>query len=162
MKNLLLMLIIISLFVACGDDDSSSTTTPAKSKTELLTNGKWKFQSGTIDPAIDMNGTDVTDFFELLDDCDEDDLLNYKADGTFAHEEGATVCDTSSSPGDIYDTGMWTWNSDETMITETSDSGDVQEITVISLTESQMQASVVEQFDTTGTDYTITVVLVRP
>lgn len=156
-------LFIAGVLFACGDDDSADPT-PSKSKTELLTQGKWKFQSGTVDPAITIGTTQITDFLQLLDECERDDILNYNADGTYAHETGAMVCDSTDSPNSVDDTGTWVFNADETKITETDgENGETNEITVISISETSLVGSVSQTFDgdSTNTEYIITVTLER-
>ncbi len=161
MRNLFLLTIIASLFVACGDDDSGSTPGASKSKTELLTEGKWKISAMTIDPAVDMgNGTLITDFYNnFLDECDRDDLLNWNADGTYAHDEGETSCDSASAGGEVYDEGTWSFNADQTLLTEINSDGDTSEITIVSITSTQLVGQVIEEFD--STEHTITATLIK-
>ncbi|MEQ8359622.1 MAG: DUF5004 domain-containing protein [Cytophagales bacterium] len=161
MRNLLLLTIISSLFIACGDDDSGSTPGASKSKTELLTEGKWQITAMTIAPAVDLGGGNlVTDFYNnFLEECDRDDLLNWNADGTYAHEEGAISCDSAGTGGEVYDEGDWSFNASETVLTEISNDGDTSTFTIVSITSSQIVATVIEEFDTT--EHTITATLIK-
>ena len=86
-------------------------------------------------------------------------FLTGTPNGTYAHDEGAISCDSTSTGGEVYEEGTWSFNADETMLTEISSDGDTSEITIVSITASQIVGQVIEEFDTT--EHTITATLIK-
>lgn len=151
MKKITLLLLLATLigFGACKKDNNTATP---KTKKELLTAKVWKQTARTITPAIEVDGKLENDLFAHDDACDKDDLYRYKADNTFSYEEGATKCDPTSP--DIYDTGTWTFSSDETKLILVYKSNDSYVVNLLELTESTLKVSSVE--DDNGVTYTTT------
>jgi hypothetical protein len=142
-----LALPVALLFVQCKKDSKPQT------KTEILTSGKWKTSSYTINPAFDWDGdgTTETDILSVSDECSKDDFVQFNSNGTILGDEGPTKCD----PGDPQ-TFSLTWSFEENE-TKLNIDGDVY--TIETLSDQQIKLSIVEDFD--ATSYTSTLVLVH-
>lgn len=158
MKKLTLILMVAALAFAtsCKKDEDSNSPAPtsSKSKTEKLTARAWKVTARTISPAINVNGTMVTDLHALDDECDKDDLYKFKIDKTFTLEEGATKCDPADPQ--IYGTGTWAFNADETQLILTyagigTSTSNILEVTETTAKLSQVETSNGVQYTTTTT-----------
>jgi hypothetical protein len=130
--NLLLILTVFLSFLSCTDEDKPS-------KKELISGHKWILEAYTVDPALNWDGygTMVTNIFAQLDPCTQDDIFNLSSNGTYTAEEGATKCDINDPQ--VFGTGTWTFNSDETVlvITYTGET-DVDNYQIKELTSSKM------------------------
>ena len=91
-------------FTGCDKDDDD---TPAKTKTELLTQSSWKFQSATA------SGTDITNNPAIL--CIKDDVISFSSNGTGTVVEGVNIC-TPTTAGSF----TWSFQTNETMIVMSS------------------------------------------
>ena len=154
MKNYLLLLAVaasVSLS-SCGNDDDEVTP---KTKTELLTASGWKATSLTVSPAIDFNmdGTPDSDLMQFVDACSKDDITTFKTDKTYTEDEGATKCDPADPQ--VFATGNWTFNGDETAVTLT-ETGATQSdtYTIAELTENTLKYTQTETIS--GQTYTFT------
>ncbi len=69
----------------------------AKTKTELLTTGTWKYTASSINPAYDYysDGILATNIFSIMKPCEKDDFETYKTNGEWEYNEGPTKCDPS-------------------------------------------------------------------
>lgn len=95
----------LSLFIiSC---DKNDTPAPAKTKTELLTTGTWKFSSATA------NGTDISNQNPPFEPCKKDNILSFTASGNGNINEGATKCNVAD-PSDTPFT--WNWLNSETTL----------------------------------------------
>jgi outer membrane lipoprotein-sorting protein len=144
MKKVLLSLVLLSLFV--GGCKKEETTVP-KSKTDLLCAHYWKAISINVNPPIDLDGTPVSDLLSIMDDCQKDDLVKYNNDKTVIYDEGATKC-YPNSPQTT--SGTWSFNSDETILTE-----DDEDLTLVELNETTLKLKIVQ--DIAGVDYTYSI-----
>ena len=130
-----------------GDDGSTKT------KTEMLTTGKWLMESGTITPSIEVDifGTKVTisNYWQLLaaingttdaEPCVKDNLMIFNTDSTLILDEGATKCDPADPQQE--DGGNWMFKENETKITFSAFPYDPlkeeRTMKIISLTDSKM------------------------
>lgn len=86
-------------FFACSKDGDENNP-PAKTKTELLTQGTWKYSAATA------GGVDASSF---IDDCYKDNTLTFNTNGTGMVNESANVC--SPSTAGAFD---WSFQSGET------------------------------------------------
>ena len=121
-KNLLLTLSFIAVLFISSCKDDTKEPTPAKTKTENLCSAPWKATAATIDPAIDVGGTQVTDWYSQFEACMKDDLVKYESNKTGTYDEGATKCD----PTDPQNTPFtWTFDLSETKLTEDGDTYDI-------------------------------------
>ncbi|HYX06918.1 MAG TPA: lipocalin family protein [Bacteroidales bacterium] len=157
MKKLLSLFSVVVLLMlagSCKKDDETSLN-----KTDLLCKAPWKLTAATIDPAFPMpdfsgNTVSITDFYaQMVDDCSKDDTQKYNSDGTFTFDEGSVKCDSETPQTS---TGTWTFNPDETIITETDPDGSYS-YHMIKITENEMQISEVMPMD--GVNYTITMTM---
>jgi len=138
------LVIMIIALVNCKKD---STLT----KKEMLTGKNWILSACTVSPAMSFNGTTSTDWFGHLDACIGDNILMFNTNGTFTTDEGAIKC--NSADPQVEDSGTWTFNADETVISMTHSASAATTMTIISLSSSKMQVS----WATTGTTaYTFT------
>lgn len=156
MKNNIFLLIIASFLVlGCTKEEA------AKTNTELLTNGSqkvWIIKSITSDPAYPLgNGIFVTDVFAKNPACFNDDLHVYKADKTYALEEGLTKC-VATDP-QVWDTGTWVFSSTESILSRKSGQGHRDyEYEIISLTADKW---IYSRIDTqNGVNYKLTFTLI--
>jgi len=83
--NAFTLLLAAASITACSKDSA-----PSKTKTELLTQAAWKFESEGID--IDKNGTIEAPTGEV-EDCNKDDVFTFITGGTGTRDEGATKCE---------------------------------------------------------------------
>ena len=93
----LLLVIASATYAPSCKKDTDDNDNIAKTKTELLTTGSWKYTSCTIDPAYDYygDGNPTTNIFNIMKDCEKDDFETYKTNGTWEYNEGPTKCDPS-------------------------------------------------------------------
>ena len=126
-----------ALFVtSCTDKskDDETVTPKAKTKTELITAGKWQMSAGTL--TMTENGKDTTyDFFADMEACTKDDFMTFGADGKGTEDEGATKCDPSD---DQTTAGTWSFYQNETKLITTTD-GDADTADIVELTESTLK-----------------------
>ena len=98
MKKQLIYLVTVlasSMFLLSSCDKDNDNTTP-KTKTQLISQGSWKFSSATI------NGSDASGMVQA---CQKDNILVFAAAGTGNASEGPTKCN-SGDPDNI----PFTWN----------------------------------------------------
>ena len=112
MKKLLTLMFpgfVIALFIfsACSKS-SSNNNPPPKTKTELISQGSWKFKSATV------NGSDAS---ALIQACQRDNIVVFAAAGTGNVNEGPTKCN-ASDPSDIPFT--WSFQNSETVLVVSS------------------------------------------
>jgi hypothetical protein len=141
-------LLIVSLCLAtfsCKKDD-------APSKKDLISGKNWMLISETVSPAINFNGILITDLYAQLDDCTKDDISKFNANGTYTFEEGATKCDVNDPQ--VFDSGTWVFNSDQTILVLTSPSNGTINAEIIELTSSKIVTS--QQSTIDGINYTVT------
>ncbi len=145
MKKVLLSIALLNIFMAgCKKEE----TTVSKSKTELLCAHYWKVVSLTVNPPLDLDGSPVSDLLSIMDDCQKDDLVKYNTDKTLIFDEGATKCDPASPQTS---SGTWSFNSDETILTE-----DDEDLTLVELNETTLKLKIVQ--DIAGVDYTYSII----
>jgi len=84
------------VFVSCQKDENDDHAN-AKTKTELLTTGTWKYTGATVKPAYDYygDGAPTENIFAIMKDCEKDDFESYKTDGVWEYNEGPSKCDPS-------------------------------------------------------------------
>ena len=147
--QILLTCMALFLLVSCAKEKPPAPK--AKTKTEMITAHYWKVVAATIDPPLVVGGTPISDLYAQMDACDKDDIQKYNTNGTTVTDEGPTKCD----PADPQTTqGAWSFNSNETIITE-----DGSDAKLLNLTETECKMSRVENID--GINYTLTITLVK-
>ena len=93
------LVITSATFAPSCQKDKDENDNMAKTKTELLTTGSWKYTSCIIDLAYDYygDGNSTTNIFNIMKDCEKDDFETYKTNGTLEYNEGPTKCDIVST-----------------------------------------------------------------
>jgi hypothetical protein len=124
-------IVLLSGLILAGT--SCSKDEDEKTNKDLLVGKNWKMTALTINPAV----FGVTDFYSVLPACTADDLTKFNSDGTVNFDEGASKCE-SGDPQTTY--GTWSLNSDQTVISVTSD-GLTEAYTISELTETVLKFS---------------------
>lgn len=147
-KNAALLVITVVVIAGCKKNDNS-----APSKTQLLTTGSWTRTSDYIDPAVDVNGDGVDDheIFNFYDDCDKDDMLIFKSDGTVTFDAGPLKCDPTD-PQTQSTTWKFLTNESQLMI-GTGSSQETVDLVELSATALKYKIT----YNVQGTTYTETV-----
>lgn len=104
-KVLLPVLIMLVFIEACDKDDDKSN------KDYLIAKSCWSLSKAETQN-IDSTWTDVTGF--LFKACDLDNCMNFKTDGKFIVDEGATKC-TPTAP-QTNNQGTWSMTPDEKQV----------------------------------------------
>lgn len=141
------LLLIVSLFLAtlsCKKDEEPT-------KKELLCGKNWTLVAETVSPAINLNGTLITDLYSQLEDCSKDDIGIFNTNGTYTFEEGPTKCDVNDPQ--VWDSGTWVFNSDQTILVLTGSDGTLN-AKIVELTSSKLATS--QEMTIDGIKYTIT------
>ncbi|MEM9052168.1 MAG: hypothetical protein AAGC47_08975 [Bacteroidota bacterium] len=151
---MLLFLGVLS-FTSCNDDDDEEDP-PAPTRSELLTAKNWSISELTVNPAlaIGQNGNPETNLIPFTPACVLDDFENYNSGGTFTWEEGASKCDPNDP--DIFASGNWLWNSDETKLIVQENDGSSIEFTIVSISSTEMVRERVEVDQAAQVTYTFT------
>jgi hypothetical protein len=94
--SLLIVLFAANFFIFSSCNKNDYNPPAPKTKTQLLTQGSWKFKSATA------NGGDASGF---LSACQKDNIYTFVAGGTGTADEGATKCNVGDQQ-----TNSITWN----------------------------------------------------
>lgn len=130
MKKLISILLILFAvnFLLSSSCKKNNDPPAAKTKTELLSQGTWKFKSAVV-------GT--TDYSNNLQTCQKDNILTFLAAGTGNVDEGPTKCNAADPQ-----TNPFTWNfqTNETklFISTLLFTGGSNTFDLISLTETEL------------------------
>jgi Lipocalin-like domain len=156
MKKTLLLLSASFMMTFASCTKEAIAPVVVKTQTELLLhNGaSWKLTAATVDPALPVGGTLITNYYAQLDACDKDETYLYSANPITA-TTGSVVIDNSvkcnSSEQSKY-AGTWSFNSDGSLTTSYGTSSSTEK--VLSLTESKFVTAQVIPIG--GINYTIT------
>ena len=139
---LLFPLALVMSLTSCKKEEETKPTS-APTKTDLLTGKDWIVTAATIDPGLPNpnGGGAITDYFNssLVPACSKDDFERYEKPNVYKTDEGAVRC----SGGAQNETGTWTFNSTETVIT--TQVGTTAEIyNILNLTDIQLKVSQVQ------------------
>ena len=120
-------LLMLTLFYGnCNKDDNP----PAKSKTELLTQGNWKFDHATASGAGDISNS--------VNACIKDNIATFSSNGTLVIDESTNVCSPSYA-------GNYTWSlqNGETILHLSAPlfPGGSNDFTLVSLNETNLVVS---------------------
>ena len=110
MKYLVGIIMIGSLYLqsGCSKDDAPSGPT----NTELIASAAWKYNTSGVD--VNNDGfIDAPVPTGYILDCDKDNTLTFKNDGTGTLDEGANKCDPSSPQTSAF---TWAFKNGETYI----------------------------------------------
>ena len=117
------------LLAGCGKDDAPPA--PAKTKTELISQGSWKFQSANSSLLGDISGNPLLA-------CYVDNVMTFAANGNGSISEGTVSCSTA-----LPSSFTWAFQSSETMLhlNFTLFNGGSPDFTINSLTETNLVLS---------------------
>ncbi len=101
MKAIFLQLVLICVIFSCKKDE-----TP----TQILQKHNWLITGETISPAVNINGTNITDVYVLLNACARDNFIHFNSDKTITQDEGASKCNTTDPQTKV--AGKWDLSSD--------------------------------------------------
>lgn len=126
-------LLIIGLALFAIGCSKSNNGTPAATKTQLISK-TWK-QTDIL--ASLGGGVQTSVFTTALTACQQDNLWQFKSDGTYTISEGPSRCPASTS--DVVATGTWTFQENETKISFTDTVNGTQSFTILELTSTMMK-----------------------
>jgi hypothetical protein len=114
------------LLTGCGKE---SDPPPAKTKTQLISQGNWKFDHATA------GGTDISG---SVNACFKDNTATFTGAGAMTLDESANVC-TPSYAGNY----TWTFQSSETVLHLSAPifTGGSSDFTIVALTETNLVLS---------------------
>ncbi len=159
MRKLALLSLLGIGLLSLGSCKKEEEAAPTRKSLLTAGTGTWKLTASTISPGINVGGTTITDFYGQMDACEKDDLFIFTSASAnnYKEEEGATKCDPADPQ--IAATGNWTMSSDEKKLsitsTETGETvSETEEVTISSMTSTQMVGTFTEEID--GINYTLT------
>lgn len=127
--SLLAILAVLFLLPACQKDNNIPSS--SKTKTQLITQGTWKFSAATV------NGADASGYLQA---CQKDNIYTFVAAGTGTIDEGASKCNGSDPQ-----TNPFTWNfaNSESIlhISTVLFTGGSNDFTLVSLTDTELKGS---------------------
>lgn len=141
----------LSTLESCTKDDDSGSTETSVTKSGLLSDGGWIMKSALFVYPAPVGEQNV---FDLMDDCSKDDIVYFKSDKTISGDEGAIKCDPNDPQ--TTDDGTWALASNDTKLVITED-GDVTELTIKSLTSSELVIEIIEYDSTLSGNITRTI-----
>lgn len=130
-------LVAISFF-ACNTMTDSSTH---DAKVSALVEKDWRLVSWQYDPGLNISGVIVTDNFALLAPCVTDGISRYESDGVFIEDEGNEKCDDGNNQ---INSGKWSLNESQTLLTKTFDGGSPLVYTVETLNDTSLVISMLD------------------
>ena len=128
-----LALAALTTIQSCKKDEDDDKATPSVSKESLLTSDGW------VQKSAELAGVDV---YALIPDCEKDNIIYFNADKTGTKDEGALKCDDADPQSS--DIGTWELMDGKLV---TTDDGDVQELTIVTLTSTELVLEVVDEND---------------
>ncbi len=110
----LIFLVILFSIIQCKKDD-----TPV----EILQNNKWQITSWIANPAVDINGTKLSELSGIILPCSKDDIVEFRSDKTLLSDEVPTKCKPTDPQSES--AGKWDLSSDakNLFLTDTNLSG---------------------------------------
>ncbi len=130
-------LVAISFF-ACNTMTDSITQ---DSKVSALVEKDWRLVSWQFEPGLNISGVIVTDNFALLAPCVTDGISRYESDGVFIEDEGMEKCDEANNQ---INSGKWSLNKSQTLLTKTFDGGSPQDYTIETLNDTSLVISMLD------------------
>ena len=126
LSALVVFSVSLLFFAACSKSDSKTS----KTKTDLITQGSWKFSSASAAGYGDVS--------PLIPSCYKDNVYTFASSGSGSVNESTDVCSPSTA-------GPFTWNftnNESTLhISTTLFQGGSSDFTVVSLTETNLIVS---------------------
>jgi hypothetical protein len=143
------MLLLGCLFITLFSCQKSNDGDEPKTKTALLTASLWKINSVGLD--LDKNNT--VDLPYPLENCEKDNTLEFKTDGTGISREGATKCDPEDPDSENFN---WSLKNNDTILNiAIPGSFFAGDATIITLNETTMEAYLDINDPDTGTQVRI-------
>ncbi len=144
-KPLFILVLISALIAGCKKDDASKPEAPTKKD---LISREW-IQTDLI-ATIGAMSESVYD--SEFDACDQDNIYNFKPDGTFTITENTTKC----SPGDpdLVTSGTWRLLENDTKIEIDPATEDAEILDILELTATTFKGSIRD--NSTGFDILLT------
>lgn len=130
-------------FSACTEDPTT---------TELLTDGRWQMRTLTINPGVIVSGVVITDYYSQLYEYDKDNIIEFKADGTFISDEGPTK-EFPSDPQTKQ--GNWLLSANEEMMTVWMEE-DTLVYGIVNIAEAAMTMTYSQRDTSTNINYSLT------
>lgn len=125
-------------FMACN---TMTDTSKQDSKVDALIDKDWRLTSWQYDPGLNISGVIVIDNYTLLAPCVTDGYTRFLSDGTFYDDEGPTKCDETNNQ---FNSGKWSLNKNQTVLTKTYDDGSSQEFAVEMLNDNHLVISMLD------------------
>lgn len=126
-------LICFALSSCSKDKNPDQDNTPTKK--ELLTR-KWI----QVDLIASMGGANQSVFDDEIDACAQDNIFEFKADGTFVITENTVKCGVN----DVVETGTWQLTENDTKIIIDPATEDPETVTIDELTATTFKGSTVD------------------
>lgn len=133
-KYLRVLLCIAFGLTACGVDDDATVSFDSK----LLLNKTWVIRGLTVKAA---NGPEEDFYNKRMEECQQDDELNFYADGLYKKNPGALECDVS-----VYETGNWYFTKNRLVLVD-------QDHSLLELTDQKLRLAYT--FDNNGQPTTV-------
>jgi hypothetical protein len=111
----------VFILTSCKKDD-------AKSKTDLLTSGNWKFSANF---SKTNNGAWI-DYTSAYLPCESDNYVAFRTNGSYESNEGASKCNASDPQ--VIESGSWKFINNESKIVTGVDTASIDELSGSTLT----------------------------
>ncbi len=134
-------------FTGCKDDDDDDNKSSSNLTNAQKLSRSWKVTSAVLEFYDNNQLIASEDIYAQNDDCDNDDVTTFNADGTYLISEGASKCDPSFS--DTVEVGTWAFNSAQTQLYLTPDNWEADTFDIVSLSATQAKMT---QTDQDGTE----------
>jgi hypothetical protein len=127
----------LGLLMACDPDKGKE-----ENQVNPLIVGKWKLIASTVSPPLEGD----TDLFATLDDCEKDDILEFKANNTYELTEGLVKCGEDQ----ILESGGFVLSADLKKFTI-----DGEDYEILELSANTLKFSFAENGEDDGVLYTV-------
>jgi len=141
----ILLILSFILIISCKKDKEANENpinipTPL-TNSEMLTSSSWIISGLVVDPPLDWDGAGymVSNIYNYMEPCKQDDILIFYANGNYKKTEGATKCDEWDMQD--YEIGTWLFENDETSIKYTKTEGTCSNVLyrdIINISENQL------------------------
>ena len=148
MRQIIILISILTFASSCKKNE-----TPSATKTDLLCLPNWAVDSITVSPALDMNGTMVTNLKAALPKCETDDIQKFNSNKTYNVKSNFRCAGDTTTFN-----GTWNFLDGETKIS-TMDMYDTSTYNIISLEGGVMKLTETQTFAPDTTVYTFRYVL---
>lgn len=152
-------MVLVCLLVFCSPEEVEEPP-KAETKAELLSSAVWMVASVEIQPAVEIDGKQTTDYYSIFIPCLKDDLTKYNRDGTGYYDVGDAKCEPDEPQQESF---TWWFENDKTRLVQ----GDGFEFVLEHLDENKLTLSEkLSGSEVVGGDankiYTITAIHLHP